>query len=435
MTSFEQFHGPTARALDQGNRLSEDEIQKTAEYYTAEMQERTAGPQLEAMEKEWLEKALREDPGVFLVEIPGDNNEVIRWPLLTPVQHHEGYDPQFFNKHFEGRNVLYFEIPPYTALDTLLADEVRMQAIAEHLLQTDAVIAYDLRVGDSLAESTPEFLKRILESKQATLSDTTPHNIAFGVDYGLPTGTYYEGKAELTRPVDNPVESISQAIKARTTVMHEGQERLLPLPENGPALLNPDYLKDEKIKDSLWKMYLKQFLNLGEDHPLYTHSPPEEFIQMLSDPEAINTIAMDEGNIVGLLDLVNNVEKCPWLNPRYYNEKYGGSDVWVGFFPGIVIAEGKARQGLGHVQGMMRIAGEVVMDVGKDLVIAFGCTGASRTYIPKVVQGFFEGDPTKGNPGFDGLKLKINQNGEGFDATAEYEYHTLEVHPPASVSG
>ena len=434
MTSFETSHDPTARSLDQGNRLNEDEIRKTAEYYVAEMQERTTGPQLEAMEKEWLIEALRDDPEVFLVEIEG-NEGTVKWPLLTPIRHHEGYDPQFFDKHFEDRNVLYFEIPPHASLDALLADEAKVKAIAEHLLQTNAVIAYDLRVGDSLAESTPDFLKHILENEEATVSDTTPHNIAFGVDYGLPTGTYYEGRAELTSPPNGPIVSVPQAIKARTTIEHEGREELLPLPEDGPTLLSPEHLKDEKIQRSLWEMYLKQFMSLGEDHPLYTHSPPEEFIEMLSDPEAINTVAMDKGDIVGLLYLVNDVKKCVWLNPQYYNEKYGGGDAWVGFVPGIVVAEGKARQGLGHAQAMMRIASEVIIDAGKDMVIAFGCTGASKTYIPKAVQSFFEGNPLTGNKGFTGLKLKLDEKNHGFAATAEYEYHTLEVHPATSTDG
>lgn len=433
VTSFEKFDESTARTVDRGDRLNEDEIRKTAEYYAAEMQERTTGPQLEAMEKEWLVDALKEDPGVFLVEI-GADEETIQWPLLTPIRHHEGYDPQFFDKHFEGRNVLYFEMPPRASLDALLADEIKMKAIAEHLLEIDAVITYDLRVGDSLAESTPDFLKRILESEGASLHDTTPHNMAFGVDYGLPTGTYYEGRAVLTNPPLNPAESVLQAIKERTTFVSEGQEKLLPLPEDGPALLNPDHLKDEKIQKDLWKMYLKQFLNLGEDHPLYTHSPQEEFIAMLSDPEAINTVAIDKGEIVGLLYLVNSVEKCIWLNPQYYEEKYG-DDVWVAFVPGIVVAEGKAQQGLGHAQAMMRKACEVIVDAGKDMVVAFGCTGASKTYIPKVTQGFFEGNPVRGIAGFEDLKLMLDEKGDGFKVTAEYEYHTLEVHPSASANG
>jgi hypothetical protein len=429
MERAEPIRDPSARTLDQRNRLNEEEIAEIVAFYEAEMTERTKGPQLEALGGIGLAEALRNDPHCVVVEIfieEAGEVKTIKWPLLIPIEHHEAYDPAFFEKHFVHRNVFYFEMPPHSSLDNILAEDVA-EGIAQQLIQHNGVIVYDYRAGDELGESTPDFLGDILERKDALATDVTPPNIAFGVDFGLPTGTYYEGRARIVDPPDQPAESIAAAVREMTTISEGGEQKLLPLPEDGPALLAPAHLEDEELRNELWSMYLKQFMNLGEDHPLYTHSPPDEFLGMLSDPGGINVIAMDEGQVVGLLDLVNKVEKCAWLNPQYYNEKYKDESVWVAFVPGIVVAEGKAQQGLGHAQGMMKLASEVVRATGKDMIIAFGCTGASKTYIPKTVQEFLEGNPTKKKDGLDGFKLDLNERGEGFEVTAEYRHHVLEV--------
>lgn len=421
MTLYEKFGESHVDASDQGNILREDDILKVAEYYTQIMKERTKGPQLESLEKDWLVEAIEQND-VLLIDTRNENGEVEHWPLLTTIKHHKGYDPDFFDRHFSGQNVVYLEMPPRESIDDILRDEAAVDKIADYLASTDAKVVYDFMVGDELAESSVGFIQKIVESRNRQATDVTPPNIAFGVDYGIPSGTYYEGRVVMEGEDRRLKRPIQEVIREKVP-LPEGGASLETLPENGAILLRPEYLEDPRVCDELWKMYSKQFQNLGEDHPLYTHSPKEELLSMFADPENINPIAMQDGHIIGFLELVNSTDQCVWLNPDYYNQK----DAWVAFVPGIVVAEGKARQGLGYAQEMMTLANEAVMDSGRDMIVAFGCTGASKTYIPKIVQGFYEANSKNAENRTANFKLQVDESGTAFQPVAEYEHHVIAI--------
>ena len=421
MTLHETVGENVKDSSDQGNILREDDILKTAEYYTEVMKERTKGPQLESLEKEWLVEAM-EQGEVLLVDIQNEEGEVRHWPLLTSIKHHRGYDPNFLDRHFEDQEVVYLEMPPSEAIDGILEDEDVMSRVVDYLGSTDAKIVYDFRVGDELAESGMGLLQKVAERQGREAVDVTPPNIAFGVDYGIPSGTYYEGVVRMEGEEDRAKRSIQEVIREKVPLPDEGAF-LETLPVNGPVLLRPEYLDDPRVCDELWNIYSKQFQNLGEDHPLYTHSPREELLSIFANPENINPIAMQDGHIVGFLQLVNSTDQCVWLNPDYYSQK----EAWVAFVPGIVVAEGKARQGLGYAQEMMKLANEVVMDSGRDMIIAFGCTGASKTYIPKIVQSFYEANSQETGSRAAKFKLQVDEHGNAFTPVADYEHHIVAI--------
>jgi hypothetical protein len=416
MTSHDHLPHPSARYIDRSDILSEQEIVRTAEFYAKNMAARTTGPQLESMDAEWVIEALHEDSNVLLVDVQQENGETVKWPLLTPIQYHEGYDPQYFKKHFEDRSVYYFEMPPEQSIDAVLRDEQHAARIARHIARTDAVIVYDYRENLDTGSEAINFAKEVpLFLQRATVDqmvDVTPNNIAYGVDYGPPSAIYYEGRAVRRSGIEPTSGSIQEAVEKRT--MADG--KLLPLPDSNTALLHPDHMKDEPMRRALWDMYLKQFLNMGANHPIHTHSPREEFVGLLSNPKLINVVTKDESGPAGLFRIAPPGE-CVWLNPEYYHKKYEDEAAWVGFATDIVVAEGKARLGLGYAQKMMGNVTEVITDAGMDFVVAFGCTGVSRTYMPKITAGFFAADPS--------MELLRTPTGEHFEVAAQYEYRML----------
>lgn len=424
-------HETDLGSIDQGNRLDEDTIRDVVELYQAQLKKRTEGPQLEGIEGENLAEVLRNEPeNVLLLDLIGDDGEVKgKWPLLLPVAYHQDYSQDFVRNHFEDEPVYFFSLPPYDDIEGLLASPDSLDRVSDFLSSRQAVIAYDYREGDDAKELIPGFLEKVLENRGAQLNDITPESKsdAWKMNYGLPEVVFFEGRAQLLDPPEEPLESIQAAIE-HMIAEHE----IEVLPESGPTFISAEQLRanEGKLLDRMWEMYNAQFNILVEDHPALFQQPKEEFFDTLLDPDTVNVAFMHEGKPVGLLYLVSNIEKCAWLNKDYYAEKYNDDESWVAFYPGVVVAADMAQKDMGFIQEMMNAVSRVAEKTGKDLILAFACSNISKTYIPKIVETFVESnypDEERRLKYPQRARLQKDESGRGIPVTATYKYRVARV--------
>jgi hypothetical protein len=376
----------SSSVLDQGNRLDEEAIREIVALYEAELKSRTMGPQLEGFEGSQLAEALRNEPeNVLLLDLMDESGEVAgRWPLIVPVKYHQDYNPEFFVDHYPDQEAFYLSLPPYDNIESLTtADDDRLAVVAEFFSARDAVLAFDYREGDDSQNLTPELLEVMLGQSTVSVNDVTPQSRAWNMDYGLPLARHYEPIARLIEKKANPATSVSEAIGR---LLADG--RIEQSPENGVTIVGREALlaNDRKILNEIWDSYSSQFDELVEDHPALGKQPREEFEAMLLDEDTVNIDFTVDGIAKGLLESVSDIEKCIWLNKKYYDEAFRDKGVSVVHIPSIVVAKEMARQGAEYSDKMMDLYLEVVAEMNLDLAITFACSNVSSTYIPKIVK-------------------------------------------------
>ena len=387
---MEHFGDPSARVLDRRNRLTEAQVEAAATHYAQEVESRTHGPQLEGLENSHLKEALRSDANVMLVELQTETGEKVHWPLLTPVEHHIDYSQAFFDDRFKskGEEVYYFSLPPFDAIDSLRGSE-QLKHVATTLRNKNALVALDFLDEGENGELVVAFLEEMMSLADTEIDDITPSS-HFGdpegkygtIDYGLPKVAHFETRISI---VEQPAERASSVAEAHQMLIAEGKAEREPV--QGPTLLTRELLlqNDGKYLEQIVAMYAGQFETLTKDHPSLQQSPEEELREMLLDEEALNVGYLEDGEVVGLCYFVQNIEKAVWLNADYYHEMYDDDEALHFYFPGIVVRQDKAHQGLQYMPEMLTLAGNLLQRLGEDLIITFQCTNISLNYIPDMV--------------------------------------------------
>lgn len=415
MTVHEHIPSGAERPFDQGNRLTEDEIQKSIEFYLAEVTRRTSGPQLEGIEPASLKEALREDPNMVLIDVMSESGEKVKWPLLTPIEHHIDYSNTFFRDHYPTQPSYFFALPPHDSIEGLLDDGMDVfTEIRERLKRERAILAYDFLKGREEKILIPEFLREVLDGVE--LEDITPESRMDGVSYGLPKVVHYEGFIEPRHTPPVPAASFQEAFDRMV-----GRGRIEEAPENGVVRLTTEKLEADNgiLLDQIWGIYNDQFNTLTEDHPSLQKQPREELERMLKGKDAVNIAYMSEGRVAGLLYFVHDMESCVWLNKDFYDERYDESKGWLAYYPGIVVDKEKARQGIGYAHEMIGVVADALEETGMKMAVTFQCTNVSMTYIPKITEAVIEGHPK--------LRMVKNEDGDAFTQTAEYNYRVVQV--------
>jgi hypothetical protein len=411
---MDYMQAPSSRTIDY--RIDEEEIRKVVEFYETELQQRTHGPQLEGFEGSQLAEALRNDPDdVFLLDIFNKQSEATgKWPLLVSTEYHQDLNRQFYTGHFPERASYYISLPPHENIETLIEDSKSFEKVVQFLKRKNAIITYDYQEGDDSRDLTPAFIQKMLEGADVTVEDVTPESHAWGMEYGLPLALHYEGIARLVQTKDKPAATVAEAV-ARLIAAGEAEY----LPRSGVAFLGRQELEaDEgRILEQLWTVYSEQFDELVEDHPVLGKQPRKEFEAMLLDEGTVNTALMIDEEVGGLLDMVNDIEKCVWLNKDYYDKKFEDEDGWMTHFPGIVVARDRARQGAGYAQQMINMTLKVVAEMNKDMIITFACSNVSSRYVPKIVEKAIADSPL----------YDFVEEHDKLHVSAEYGYRILEV--------
>lgn len=415
MVSHDLPHTPTARSIDQGNVLDEEEILRTIEFYEEEIMGRTEGPQLEGIESKSLAEALRSDPNVILIDVMNEAGEAIKWPLFVPMEHHIDYSSRFFKDHYPDQPAYAFSLPPHASIgDLLRADE--FSAIAARLKNEKAIVAYDYLNGTESENLVPEFIRQVLAGT-AELEDITPQTKMGEINYGLPKVVHYEGFVEATTTPENPAVNLRAAFEAMVDRGDIEKEA-----ENGIVYLTADALQknDGELFEQVWSMYSDQFMTLTEDHPSLQQQPKEELERMLCNEDSINLAYMKDGRLVGLLYFVHQMENCVWLNKQFYDERYPEDEGWLAYYPGIVVAKDQARQGMGYAQEMIAALGGAIKETDQKLIVTCQCTNVSMQYVIQIVTGVINSQP--------GIRIAENKDGEAaFKEVATYDYRVAQV--------
>ena len=415
MVSHDLPHTPTARSIDQGNVLDEEEILRTIEFYEEEVARRTEGPQLEGIETNSLAEALRSDPNVVLIDVMKETGEVIKWPLLVPIEYHIDYSKNFFDEHYPDQPSYAFSLPPHASIEDLLrADE--FSALAARLKSENAIIAYDFLDGSENADLIPEFIRQTLMGT-AELEDITPNSKMDGIEYGLPKVAHYEGFVQAANPSENPAPNLKEAFGR---LIEQGE--IAKETDEGIMCLTAEMLDKDggQLFEQVWNIYSDQFNILTEDHPSLQKQPKEELKRMLLDEDSINIAYMADGKVTGLLYFVHQMEKCVWLNKGFYDERYPEEKGWLAYYPGIVVAKEKAHQGLGYAQKMIATVCKAMEETNQEMIVTCQCTNVSMTYVTQMVENVVNSQP--------GLRVIPNEDGGlGFKKVAQYEYRVAQV--------
>jgi hypothetical protein len=427
---------PSSNTIDQGNTLDDEEIQKIVELYEAILKERTDGPQLEGLEGARLAEALRNEPGnVVLLDLLGEHGEVVgKWPLLVPIAYHQDYSQKFFKSHYDEEPVYFFSLPPYGTVEELEAivesPDGLLDGASDFLCSKGAIVTYDYKEGTDAGMLIPAFLETMLAHNNAQIEDITPDSVseAWKMNYGQPKVIFYEGRARLINRPEVPSESIQAAI---AEMIADGEIDVMP--ENGRTFVSAEQLQanDGELMEQMWDMYDTQFNILVEDHPALFQQPKEEFIEALMDANTINVAYTRDGKPVGLIYPMDK-KKCVWLNPAYYDEKYGDDDAWLAFYTGVVVAADMAQKDTGFIQEMMNTVARVIEKTGKDSIVAFACSNISKTYIPKITETFIESnyrDEERRLKYPKRMTFDRDENGVALVETATYSYHVARVSP------
>lgn len=373
------------------------------------------GPQLEGFTTEWLRDALR-DPQTRKFEIEAG----IDWPLFVLVRHNQDYRSNFFSDHFPDRPAYYFSYPPHVD-EKKKANSITAEALAS-MCEEDSLIVYDYHISGQHNDPYISFLKEAMNQSDMNYRDVTPESEAFGMSYGYPKVTHFEGIAR--RNEELPLgDCNTTAAFARLVVKGER----LPLPEHGATVLTPALLEEnnKKALNEIWEIYSNQFDELVDDHPSLQIQPREELERMLLDEDSFNVAYMEHGKIVSLVYFVSNINKCPWLNPDFFatlkDERPG---LKLSYFPGIVVDKDKAQSGAGYVDEMIKLIENVFDEAGMlGMQIVFQCTNVSETYIPKIVTSIISAN------GIFGFEQSMDESGSAFRKTAEYKYRVLAIDP------
>ncbi len=157
----------------------------------------------------------------------------------------------------------------------------------------------------------------------------------------------------------------------------------------------------------LWDVYDKTFDKLVENHPSAQKQPKEYFEEQTTAPGSYITYIENDDRIVSALFLVDDVAKCPWLNPRFFERQ--NPDGTTLFISGI--STSLDMKGMGFSEQTIKAMSEMARRVPALVACATQCTNRSMTYIPPLSNKFTAG----------------NVNLDFQDPTAVYEYPVVTI--------
>lgn len=387
---------------------------KSVEFYKNQLEERTKGPQLEGFTEEWLMDTFADQRTKLL-----DLGDGIVWPILTPVEHNHDYRKDFFEDHFPGQPAYYLSFPPLDLDSEDLEDiQASLQIILDSVTHERGVIAYDfLEEADTLEDDWPKSFLQFAAGANVGLRDVTPDSQGFGMTYGKPEVVHFEAIASQSDKWPLGDCDLDGAFKR---LVERG--KIGDIAGTGPVVLSSETLStDKNLLDQIWHMYQSQFDELVEDHPSLQIQPREELEKMLLDEGSFNIAYVERGSIKALCYFVSNIEKCVWLNPKFFSSiETNSQGLRLAYFPGIVVEKESARQGAGYVDEMIGLIEKVYQEAGmQGMQIVFQCTNISKEYIPKIVTQVIT------NNKVFAFNRPADQTGSSFRETARYSYHVV----------
>lgn len=186
--------------------------------------------------------------------------------------------------------------------------------------------------------------------------------------------TYYSGGVRLIRTEereDYPPVGMADAFK----LLEENNTYDPSRYENGASLAT---IISKTDATNMYSFYETAYTGLNTEEFCSQGIPKEEFLEMCEDETVAKIINTDDGEIVSLMFLDNDLEKLTWVNDDFYRdlfrEKYDNGQVM--WFPGLAANPNK-KSGF-NTQVMVDLGTELIEAGRNEIVVVFD-TGILNT--------------------------------------------------------
>lgn len=361
-----------SKIRNQRNMLSE--IERSKEYYQANMNSNLLGPQKEGIPLADLQEVF-EDPRTEYVTL-NDKKSKRLWPLLTPIENNSEYRTEYFSKEEIGKTY-YLSVPKKTEdIDWGSVNE-QMEVILRRLSEKEVTIVFDFL--ESSKDTNLTWLEDRITSAgcvTAAMDDMKDEKNDTSASVQHFEGLMHSGAAE-----DRPSLDLRETYLTNMEGVKNHEEVF-----EGSVLLNPYTIdlpasEEGTTMDRLWAIYSKRFTDLVENHPARQAQTYEELKSMISDPRNLTIAYKHKGEIVTFA-VLSDVNACDWLNTQYYTDKFSDENVY--YFPGI--ATDPEKQGNNYSLQVISLVTEIFKNSQKSCRIVFQCTNISADYIPKIIE-------------------------------------------------
>jgi hypothetical protein len=311
------------------------------------------------------------DPRTINVEVDG---QLI--PVFVPIEYH--FDAN--QTYFEGKSAYFFNWQDYNPqFEQQITDKLTTIPIG-------SLIMLEHEAEDTEAEQTLQKLITNYSGRQIDIDrkclDPKNKVVANVIYYYSET---HRPNAEVPTYLD--ISTAYEALKDTDEwkdfegkgVQFVSGEDIAPHLKDG---------KTSKLLEDLWVVYDETFNKLIKDHPSDQKIPREYFDLLTTSPNSRVTYAIDNGNVVSALFVLEDLEDLPWLNQKYFrNLNKTGRNV---FMPGIAtkVDYKKAVSNSPKLIEAMSFLAQCVPDITG---IATQCTNVSARYVPRLTNRYTQG--------------------------------------------
>lgn len=336
-----------------------------------------------------------ENPSVIKTTIESEG-EKYSLPQLAPVSAFEWLHEPYFKNHFPEQmaenKVLHFTSFKNVEPSTEVKDKLR------ELAQKGGELIIDYRAAD---DSYPDDVKNFL----------TSIGIESEAEQLLGTQTYFEGLVEFKRPHLKRPTHLTYA-EAFADKVAAGEVSDVDY-KDGTTL---EMIVEGHEADVLESFYTDAYATIS-DHPCTQALNPEEFREMLENPEIAKIVTRRNGVAQSLCLLTENLESLTWVNTDYYKkrhpEKYLNHQIiW---FPGIATDPNPEVTGK-NVPEIVGLLADLTERADNDPVVVFDLPDINTGFLDVYLEDSISKTPQLNLPiksiaaqRYSAFKLKPNQ--------------------------
>ncbi len=332
--------------------LTKDVITRSFEFYQDSFRDLNANhPQFQGFTEDEFTDAV-ERPSTVCAELPSAAGQIVV-PQVVDIETFAWLKADFHERQFQraaDRGVLrqYHETPSVEPSERTVSEIDRIAS--EH-----GVLTYNFPSTD------PEYPERLLKLIKAADAEVVE-------DVELAKQTYFMGQIRLKREHERREHPVHFA-KAFDLARQDGSYAETRI-KNGASL---HLVVDDVSADVMYGFYKDAYLKL-EDEPCEQGLSPDEFRRMMTeDKNVIKVVNSEDGEIVSLCLLENNLSVLSWVNEGYYASRYPDkhSKDQTYWFPGL--AANPHKKGGLNTQVMVSLLAELVEKGDNEIAVVFDC--------------------------------------------------------------
>lgn len=313
-----------------------------------------------------------ENPSVITTDVRV-GSDIVKIPQLAPVESFEWLNAEFYKSHFSDEyangNVMHFsEIP-----DAEPSDEV-IEGLKE-LADKSGVLVFDTPSSD------PEQINRIVGMLDSLhIRSASPELLG--------TQTYFAGQLTFKRSHQEREKPLSPQ-DAFDLLVADGEfdeDEFM----NGISL---EKIIDGTNADRMYDFFKEAYEQIS-DHPCAQALSPDEFKEMLSNPEIAKIIARNDGIAETLCLITDDIDELTWINPQYYAKKFPEryKNKQVVWFPAIATDPDPSIAGHNGPRIVGLIA-ELCEKGDNDFVVVFDTPDINKEFLPAYLDASINATP------------------------------------------